>query len=444
MKTVAIIGRTNVGKSSLFNRLCGKKTAIVHDKPGVTRDRKEAVAHFYDMTFRLIDTAGVEEETDLSAAMWAQTQKAVDQADVLLLVVDVRTEISELDKKLVRFIRKVAKPVLLLANKCEGKEAEQDALHFYQLGLGDPLCISAEHGLGMGDLYEALMPYVDADDQYVADTSKEALKLAVVGRPNVGKSTLVNQLLKEERLLTGPVAGVTRDSITVPFSWQGKDILLTDTAGLRKGAKVSDQLEKFSVKETFNTIDFAEVVIVVLDATELVDKQDLMVASHVIEEGRALVLALNKWDQVTHPSEVLKKVQDKLSASLNQIKGVPVVPISALSGKGIDALMRAVFDIYALWNKRLPTHQLNLLLKELLAAHLPPLQKNGKRVAVKYATQVNARPPTFVLFSNNPEALPDSYVRYLLTGIRQTFHMQGVPMRLYIRKRENPYDKKKG
>lgn len=443
MKTVAIIGRTNVGKSALFNRICGKKRAIVHDKPGVTRDRKEVVAHFYDMTFRLIDTAGVEEETPLSKAMWQQTQKAIEQADILLFVVDVRSEITELDKKLVQMIRKYSKPVLLLANKCEGKEAEDSAVAFYQLGLGDPICVSAEHGLGMGDLCEALIRFIPSEETPVEENSKETLKLAVVGRPNVGKSTLVNQLLKEERLLTGPEAGVTRDAITVPFSWQGHSLLLTDTAGLRKGAKVNDSLEKFSVQETLNTINFAEVVIVVLDATEPFEKQDLTVAAKVIDEGRALVIALNKWDKVANTSQVLQAVKSKLSVSLNQVSGVPVVPISALSGKGLDVLMKSVFDIYTLWNKRLPTHQLNLLLKELLSAHLPPLQKNGKRVAIKYITQANTRPPTFVLFSNNPDVLPSSYIRYLITGIRNTFQMQGVPMRLYIRKRENPYDKGK-
>lgn len=455
MKTIAIVGRTNVGKSTFFNRLCGKKLAIVHDRAGVTRDRKEATAHLYDLDFRLIDTAGLEETTTLAAAMWRQTQMAIAEADIILMVVDGRSELTVLDEKLAKDLRKSDKPVLLIANKCEGQTQQNDAGVFYRLGLGDPICFSAEHGLGLGDLYAALSPLFPpkkSDKETNEETeiseeedTKRPLRLAIVGRPNVGKSTLVNRLLGQERLLTGPEAGVTRDAITIPFNWRGRDILLTDTAGLRKSGRIDDSLERFSVYDTKNAIDFAEVVILVLDANVAMERQDLLIASRVIEEGRGLIIALNKWDAVPNQKKVLNDVKEKMITSLQQVKGLPVMTISAKTGYGLDRLMSEVFSIYALWNKRVPTHKMNTFLKDMTEAHPTPIAKNGRRIPMKYMTQVSTRPPTFAIFSSNPDQLPESYLRYLSNGIREQFGFVGVPIRINMRKRENPYaDKSKG
>lgn len=494
MKTIAIVGRTNVGKSTLFNRLCGRKFAIVHDRPGVTRDRKEADAFLYDLKFRLIDTAGLEETTSLAAAMWRQTEMAVAEADVVLAVVDARSELTRLDEKMANDLRKSHKPVLLLANKCEGKMTQATLGELYRLGLGEPIPVSGEHGLGMGDLHEALAPLLkdkeDSDDKISkiirtqknmryadnkkmaekftdetdnclsnddanneaepadlkarerAEKQKRPLKLAIVGRPNVGKSTLINQLLGKERLLTGPEAGVTRDAITIPWEWRGKQILLTDTAGLRKRGKVEQDLEKISAADTRNAIDFAEVVILVLDANVPMEKQDLLIASKVLNEGRNLLIALNKWDSVSNQKTVLNSLKEKIAVSLQQVKGLPIHTISARTGYGLDRLISDAFKMYELWNKRVPTHRLNDFLKRMTEAHPTPVASNGKRIPMKYMTQVSTRPPTFVIFSSNPDSLPESYLRYLSNGIREQYGLIGVPIRIYMRKRENPYAEK--
>ncbi len=451
MKTIAVVGRTNVGKSTLFNRLARKKLAIVHDKPGVTRDRKEATGYLYDLTFRLIDTAGLEETTDLAAAMWRQTEMAIDEADIVLMVVDARAEMTRLDERLARDLRKVHKPVFLIANKCEGNQQRQNLGEFYRLGLGEPLPVSAEHGLGMAEIYQELIPLFkkeedsgesETEDGIKEETSEEKdrpLKLAIVGRPNVGKSTLINKLLGKERLLTGPQAGVTRDAITIPWEWRGHSILLTDTAGLRKRGKVDDTLEKISAADTNNAIDFAEVVILVLDANVPMEKQDLLIASKVLDEGRCLLIALNKWDSIANQKAVLNEIKEKMVTSLQQVKGIPVHTISARNGYGLDRLMSDVFKMYGLWNKRVPTHKLNTFLQEMVEAHPTPVASNGRRIPMKYMTQVSIRPPTFVIFSSNPDQLPESYLRYLSNGLRDRYGLVGVPIRIHMRKRENPY-----
>ena len=448
LKTIAIVGRTNVGKSTLFNRLIGKKQAIVHDLPGVTRDRKEGTAHLSDITFRVIDTAGLEKETALSKAMWAQTQKAIEEADIVLMVVDARSEINPLDKDLAKDLRRIKKPVFLLANKCEAKEQYVAATESYVLGLGDPIAVSAEHGLGMVDLYQALLPYFPAEERNVKpDETPEGnkpLNLAIVGRPNVGKSTLVNQLLGQERMLTGPEAGVTRDAISVPFEWKGNKVILTDTAGLRKKARITHSLEKISAADSKHALDYAEVVVVVVDAANPLESQDLTVARKVVEEGRALVLAVNKWDMVRNQTSVKNTIKERLHNSLQQVKGLPVVYISAKTGMGMDLLMKEVFRIHKIWNKRVPTAKLNLWLKSMTEATPPPLASNGRRIPMKYMTQVGTRPPTFVIFSSNPDELPESYLRYLSNGLRKDYGLDGIPIRISMRKRANPYaDKKK-
>ncbi len=449
MKTVAIIGRTNVGKSTLFNRLCGRRLAIVHDRAGVTRDRKEAIATLNDLEFRLIDTAGLEETSSLAKAMWKQTETAVEEADIVVLVLDARSELTSLDERVAKQLRRIDKPLFVLANKCEGKMQQHQLAEFYRLGLGDPTPISAEHGLGMDKLYTLLKPLCKIEkstentdpesEENEGKKTEKPLKLAIVGRPNVGKSTLINRLLKKERLLTGPEAGVTRDAITIPWEWKGNKILLTDTAGLRKYGKVDDDLERISAADTRNSIDFAEVVILVLDANQPMERQDLMIASKVLDEGRGLIIALNKWDSVQNQRQVLNDLKIKMESSLQQVKGLPIVTVSAKTGFGIEPMMTTVFHIYKLWNKRVSTHKMNDFLKAMTEAHPTPIASNGRRIPMKYMTQVNARPPTFVIFSSNPDQLPESYLRYLSNGIREQFGLVGVPIRIHMRKRENPY-----
>lgn len=466
MKTIAIVGRTNVGKSTLFNRLCQKKLAIVHDEPGVTRDRKEGDGHLYNLSFRLIDTAGLEETTSLAAAMWRQTEVAIEEADIVLAVVDARGEITRLDEKMAESLRKYAKPVILIANKCEGRAQEENLGEFYKLGLGEPVPVSAEHGLGLGDIHQSLYPFFKDDKTAIQETKKRKkapqsdntdleitdeepkeeesrpVKLAIVGRPNVGKSTLINQLLGQDRLLTGPEAGVTRDAITIPWEWQGRKLLLTDTAGLRKRGKVFNSLERISASDTNHAIDFAEVVILVLDANMPMEKQDLVIASKVLDEGRALIIALNKWDSIPNQKVVLNDIKEKMITSLQQVKGVPIHTISGQTGYGLDRLMSDVFKINALWNKRVPTHKLNTFLQLMTEAHPTPVASNGRRIPMKYMTQVSVRPPTFVIFSSNPDQLPESYLRYLSNGLREKYGLIGVPIRIHMRKRENPYAEK--
>ncbi len=442
MKTIVLVGRTNVGKSTLFNKLCHKRVAIVHDRPGVTRDRKEAETSLDGIPIRLVDTAGLEDTTSLAKAMWQQTELAIEEADIILMITDGRAELNALDTKLAKQLNKTGKPTFLLVNKCEGEKQTQMLGEFYRLGLGTPYPISAEHNLGIKELIQTLKPLCPADVEKEQEKAKP-LHLAIVGRPNVGKSTLVNQLLKKNRLLTGPEAGVTRDAITVPWVWKDKKILLTDTAGLRKYGKIDDELERICGQETKNAIDFAEVVILVLDAHQPLERQDLAIAGTVLQEGRALVIALNKWDNTENQNAVLKELKARMVESLQQVKKIPVVPISAKNGFALDKLMSEVFHMYDLWNKRVPTHKLNDFLEELKQAHPTPLAKNGHRVPMKYMTQVSTRPPTFVIFTSNPDSLPDSYMRYVSNGLRECFGIEGVPIRIHLRKRENPFENKK-
>ncbi|MBE6446394.1 MAG: ribosome biogenesis GTPase Der [Alphaproteobacteria bacterium] len=442
MKTVAIVGRTNVGKSTLFNKLCHKRLALVHDRPGVTRDRKEATATLKKQTFRLIDTAGLEKTTDLAKAMWEQTHVAIKEADIILMVSDARTEINALDRDLARELHKTHKPVILIANKCEGAKQKESLNDFYQLGLGRPLGLSAEHKIGFEELADILLPLIQESETKEESATERPLKLAIVGRPNVGKSTLINKMLGSNRLLTGPEAGVTRDAISVNWTWQDKAIQLTDTAGLRKFGKISDDLEKMSGEDTQTAIDFAEVVVLVLDINQPMERQDLLIASRVLKEGRCLVIALNKWDTVENPQKVWGPIKERMYESLQQVKDLNVIPVSAKTGYGINQLMEAVFKVYGLWNKRIPTHKLNVFLEMMKEAHPTPLAKNGRRVPLKYMTQVSTRPPTFVIFTTNPDKLPDSYIRYLSNGLRDEFGITGIPVRIQLRKRENPYAEK--
>jgi len=441
MKTVVLVGRTNVGKSTLFNKLCHKHLAIVHDRPGVTRDRKEAETQLDGISVRLVDTAGLEDTSSLAKAMWQQTELAIQEADIILMITDGRTELNALDTKLARQLKKIDKVKFLVVNKCEG-QAQTNALgEFYRLGLGDPLPISAEHNLGIKELIQKIIEFCPREEN-IQESKEKPLQLSIVGRPNVGKSTLVNQLLKQNRLLTGPNAGVTRDAITIPWVWKDKKILLTDTAGLRKYGKIDDELERICGHETKNAIDFAEVVVLVLDALQPLERQDLAIAETVLKEGRALVIALNKWDAVTSPQSVLKELRGRMTESLQQVKKIPVIPVSAKNGIAMDRLMDEVFHMYALWNKRVPTHKLNAFLEELKQAHPTPLARNGHRVPMKYMTQVGIRPPTFVIFTSNPDSLPDSYMRYVSNGLRAAFDIEGVPIRIHLRKRENPFEQK--
>ena len=438
---VAIIGRPNVGKSTLFNRLAGRKLAIVHDKPGVTRDRKEAPAHLQDLDLLIIDTAGYEysNEDNIERRMWEQTQKAIDSADVCLFLYDARDGIQPYDEHFADILRKSHKPVILLANKCEGKIQEDGRFEAYKLGLGEPIPFSAEHGLGLLDLYDALKKYYKEEQPAVQeDESDRPIQLAIVGRPNVGKSTLVNALLQDERMLTGPEAGVTRDAISSDWEWQGHKIKLVDTAGLRRHSKVSDSLEKMSVASSKHAAFMAQVVVLVLDADAVLDKQDLTIASQVLDEGRALIIAVNKWD-IANRKEALDKLNYKLKTSLTQADGIPTVTISALKSEGLDKLMRAVLKVYERWNMRIPTSPLNKWFADMIEACPPPLGKNKRRIKLRYITQVKTRPPSFVIFSSNPEGLPDSYLRYLTNNLRETFNMGGIPLRIAVRKTDNPY-----
>ncbi len=444
---VAIIGRPNVGKSTLFNRLAGRKLAIVHDKPGVTRDRKETEARLQDMKLLIIDTAGYEysNEDNLERRMWEQTQKAISAADVCLFLYDARDGLQPYDEHLADILRKAHKPVVLLANKCEGAMQENSRFEAYKLGLGEPIAFSAEHGLGMLDLYEALKKYYKPEDDRQSetmeddtDTTKRPIQLAIVGRPNVGKSTLVNALIKDERMLTGPEAGVTRDAIALDWEWCGHKIKLVDTAGLRRHSRVSDSLEKMSAASSKHAAFMAQVVILVLDADAVLDKQDLTIAAQVLEEGRALIIAVNKWD-IANRKEALDKLNYKLRTSLTQAEGIPTVTISALKNEGLDKLMSAVLKVYQRWNMRIPTAPLNKWFADVTDANPPPLGKNKRRIKLRYITQAKTRPPAFVIFSSNPEGLPDSYLRYLTNNLRDTFNMGGIPLRINVRKTGNPY-----
>ena len=448
--TIAIVGRPNVGKSTLFNRLAGKRLALVDDQPGLTRDRREADTELGTTAVRLIDTAGLEHgDSGLTARMREQTVAAIKQADLVVFLIDARAGIVAADEIFAELVRASGKPVILAANKCEGRAAEPGLYEAFSLGLGEPLPISAEHALGIGELSDAIQQAASSQDGGAQieeapgeedEGTAHPLRIAVVGRPNVGKSTLVNTILGEERLITGPEAGITRDAIAVDLERQGRALRLFDTAGLRRKMRMEGTAEGLSVGDTLRAIRFAEVVVLLLDAERPFEKQDLQIADLTFEEGRALVIAVNKWDLVRASQARLAELRETCERLLPQIKGVAFVPVSALTGKGVDNLIGAVLAADALWNKRLPTHALNQWLREAVETHSPPAV-SGRRIKLRYITESNARPPTFVLFCSRPKALPDSYVRYLVNSLREIFDLPGVPIRLHLRKGENPYAK---
>ena len=469
MPTLALVGRPNVGKSTLFNRLVGRRAAIVADDPGTTRDRREGAGQLADLAFTVIDTAGWDEAKGaaLEARMRQQTERAVKGADAVLFLIDARAGVTPLDQSFARWLRAHARKTVVVANKCERKDVEAGIAEAFGLGMGEPVPLSAEHGLGLADLRDALAPLladsaastahgdgvaggapgVDADDADWEGGPEEPpdrpLQLAIVGRPNVGKSTLLNRLLGDERVLTGPEAGITRDAIAVDWRFDGKPIRLVDTAGLRRRANVSERLEALSARDTLEAVRFADVVLLVLDAAQMLEKQDLAIARMVIEEGRGLVIAVNKIDALGQgdakaQQAAWRRLRDRLQASLAQVKGVPIVGLSATSGRGIDKLMPAVMKLHALWNRRMPTAAFNRWLEAMVERNPPPLV-DGRRIRIRYGAQIKARPPTFALFVSKPASLPDSYTRYLVNGLRESFDLPGVPIRIVMRKPKNPY-----
>ena len=443
--TVAIVGRPNVGKSTLFNRLVGKRLALVDDRPGVTRDRREGDAKLLGLEFRVIDTAGFEDEDPqtLPGRMRQQTEAAVRSADAALFLIDSREGVTPLDEEIGRWLRVESTPVILVANKSEGRAGESGILDGFRLGLGEPVAISAEHGEGVADLFEALLPLVERHEEIdeEAEVDEAApLKLAIVGRPNAGKSTLVNRMVGEDRLITGPEAGITRDSISLDWDWQGKAVRLVDTAGLRKRAKVTDKLEKLSTADARRAIDYAEVVVVLLDATRGLESQDLRIAELVIEEGRALIIAINKWDVAENASALFNGIKAALEEGLSQVKGLPVLTVSAKTGKGIDQLLGAAFELREQWSRRVSTGELNRWFERAIDANPPPAP-GGKRIKLRYITQVKMRSPSFVIFGNRLSELPESYSRYLLNSMRRDLKLGPVPLRLTLRSPKNPFDR---
>ena len=452
---IAIVGRPNVGKSTLFNRLVGKRLALVDDQPGVTRDRREGEANLLGVPFTIIDTAGYEEEDaqSLPGRMRKQTEAAVAQADAALFMIDARAGVTPLDEDIARWLRGSDMPVIVVANKAEGSAADAGVMECFSLGLGEPIPFSAEHGQGMADLFQALLPHIENDDPPepevpVDEEDMEAmeaapLKLAIVGRPNAGKSTLINRMLGEDRLLTGPEAGITRDSIAVDWSWTSPEgverpVKLIDTAGMRKRAKVQDKLEKLAVADGMHAIDFAEVVVLLLDATLGLEAQDLKIADRVLQEGRALVIALNKWDVSENGSSLYQGVRAALGDGLAQVKGVPLLTLSGATGKGIDVLIQVAFETRTAWSQRVSTGVLNRWFETALEANPPPAP-GGKRIKLRYITQNKIRPPTFVMFGSRLDDLPASYTRYLENGIRRELGFGAVPIRLNLRNQKNPY-----
>jgi GTP-binding protein len=469
MRTVAILGRPNVGKSTLFNRLVGRRRALVHDLPGVTRDRIEGRGRLYELRFRVIDTAGIElgaPEESLPARLARLSLQGLEEADVGLFLVDARAGVTALDREIAALLRRQAKPILLLANKCEGRAGGSGLAEAFELGLGEPIAISAEHGEGLVELADALRPLLaepageaacegeplpadgaapppTAADEGADAAEEEAqrgpLRLAVVGRPNVGKSSLINALLRSERLLTGPEPGLTRDAVRIAWEWQGRAVELVDTAGLRKKARIEAPLEKLSASATIRAIREADVVLLLLDAERPLEHQDATIAERAIEEGKALVLAVNKWDLVAEPQALLAELRARIAERLDEVKGIQPIPISAKTGRNLDRLLPAVVEAFRRWSRRVPTAKLNRWLQAMLEAHPPPMVEK-KRVKLRYVTQVATRPPTFALFGNRPaEHLPQSYLRYLANGLRQAFDLEGTVLRFRVRSSENPY-----
>ena len=450
---VIIIGRPNVGKSTLFNRLVGKKLALVDDQPGVTRDRRFGEASLLGLDFTVVDTAGWEDEDphSLPGRMRAQTEVSLQGADAALFVIDARAGVTPLDEEIGRWLREQSVPVVLVANKAEGRAGDGGVLEAFSLGLGEPVPFSAEHGEGLGDLFEALQPLIERGDvELPAEDEDEErqgpLKLAIVGRPNAGKSTLINRMVGEDRLLTGPEAGITRDSIAVDWQWSDpktgdtRAIRLIDTAGMRKKARVVEKLEKLSVADARRAIDFAEVVVLLLDATQGLEHQDLKIADMVLEEGRALIVAINKWDVAEGPSALFNGIRGALDDGLAQVRGVPLFSVSARTGKGLDALIAAAFELRETWSRRVPTAGLNRWFDDALEANPPPAP-GGKRIKLRYITQIKSRPPSFVVFGTRLDELPESYRRYLVNGIRRELGFGSVPIRLTLRSPKNPFAK---
>ncbi len=444
MLKLAIVGRPNVGKSTLFNRLAGKKLAIVDDRPGVTRDRRFGTGRLGDLDLELIDTAGFEDVTDesLEARMRQQTELAVAEAQVVLFVIDGREGVTPLDELFAMVLRRSGKPVIIVANKTEGRAGDAGALEAFNLGFGEPVSISAEHGEGMSDLYVAVLAAEPPEPEWDEDEDprgEKPIRIAVVGRPNAGKSTLVNRLIGEERLLTGPEAGITRDAVSVDWDWEGRPIRFVDTAGLRRKARIEEKLEKLSTQDTLRSLTFAEVVLLVMDATHPFETQDLTIADLVEREGRALVFVLAKWDLVEDQGAALRAFITRAEEMLPQLRGAPVVALSAETGRGLERLMPAVIKAHADWSTKIKTRDLNDWLKIAVERHPPP-SVNGKRVKPKYMAQTKARPPTFVLFASRADQLPESYRRYLVNSIRQSFDLPGTPIRITVKSGKNPFD----
>jgi GTP-binding protein len=438
---LAIVGRPNVGKSTLFNRLAGRRAAIVDDMPGVTRDRKHARGRLGDLDFDLIDTAGFEDVSDLSleARMRAQTEAAIAEADVIVFMIDARAGVTPADERFAQLLRRADKPIVLAANKCEGKAGEAGLMEAYALGLGEPIGLSAEEGDGLSDIYAAIVAATAAPPSEPAEKPEAApIKLAVIGRPNAGKSTLINALLGQDRLLTGPEAGITRDAIAIDWSWRGRAYQLVDTAGMRRKARVEGKLEKLSVADTIHAIRFSDVCALVMDQKEAFEKQDLAIADLVVREGRALIYVLAKWDQAGEPAARYAELKDEAAHAIPEARHAPLVRVAALSGQGLNDLMNAVSEAYGDWNARVKTADLNAWLRHALERHPPPAV-NGKRIKPRYIAQTKSRPPTFVLISSRAGALPDSYRRYLANGIREAFDLGAAPIRLIVRQNKNPY-----